>query len=261
MGTILMPGGGGGIDLDVVTAAAGDILSGKVIVGADGEPLTGTLALTGNAGTGDVLSGKTFYNDDAKTKRSGTMANRGTLNWSGINTTKSVDAGYYSGGILDSRPSYNSGRTQGQNDVKNSPNSYSLYTKAQYDANYNNGLPNTANLSAWYRDDTTAHTWTCGTAGYYLIFAYGFVNATRHVTPTVTCNGTKVGDDKVKKQVPIWEKVTLTLEEAAEYSNIGINKIRELSNNPRCNFVIFVGKKRLIKRKEFEKYIFENVEL
>ena len=71
----------------------------------------------------------------------------------------------------------------------------------------------------------------------------------------------KVGDDKVKKQVPIWEKVTLTLEEAAEYSNIGINKIRELSNNPRCNFVIFVGKKRLIKRKEFEKYIFENVEL
>ena len=109
MGTILMPGGGGGIDLDVVTAAAGDILSGKVIVGADGEPLTGTLALTGNAGTGDVLSGKTFYNADAKTKRSGTMANRGTLNWSEINTTKSVDAGYYSDGTLDSRPSFNSG--------------------------------------------------------------------------------------------------------------------------------------------------------
>lgn len=192
MGTILMPGGGGGIDLDLVTALAGDVLSGKVIVGADGEPITGTLALTGNAGTGDVLSGKTFYSNDAKTKRSGTMANRGALNWSEINTTKSVDAGYYSDGTLDSRPSYNSGRTQGQNDVKNSPNSYSLYTKAQYDANYNNGLPNTANLSAWYRDDTTAHTWTCGTAGYYLIFAYGFVNATRHVTPTVTCNGTRV---------------------------------------------------------------------
>ena len=62
-------------------------------------------------------------------------------------------------------------------------------------------------------------------------------------------------------KVPIWEKVALTLEEAAEYSNIGINKIRELSNNPLCDFVIFVGKKRLIKRKEFEKYISENVEL
>ena len=108
MGTILMPGGGGGIDLDVVTAVAGDILSGKVIVGADGEPLTGTLALSGNAGTGDVLSGKTFYSNDAKTKRTGTMEDRGALNWSESNTTKSVDAGYYRGGMLDSRPSYNS---------------------------------------------------------------------------------------------------------------------------------------------------------
>ena len=136
MGMILMPGGGGGIDLDVVTALAGDVLSGKVIVGPDGEPLTGTLALSGNAAVGDVLSGKTFYSADAKTKLTGTMANRGALNWSGSNTTKNVDAGYYSGGTLDSRPSY----TAGQNAVKNSPNSYSLYTKAQYDANYNNGV-------------------------------------------------------------------------------------------------------------------------
>ena len=65
----------------------------------------------------------------------------------------------------------------------------------------------------------------------------------------------------MKKSVPIWEKVTLTLEDAAEYSNIGINKIRSLSNNPRCNWVIYVGKKRLIKRREFEKFISENVEL
>lgn len=71
----------------------------------------------------------------------------------------------------------------------------------------------------------------------------------------------KIGGDEVMNTVPIWEKVTLTIDEAAEYSNIGINKIRELSNNPRCNFVIFVGKRRLIKRKEFEKFISENVEL
>lgn len=71
----------------------------------------------------------------------------------------------------------------------------------------------------------------------------------------------KIGVDEVMNTVPIWEKVTLTIDEAAEYSNIGINKIRELSNNPRCNFVIFVGKRRLIKRKEFEKFISENVEL
>lgn len=38
-----MPGGGGGADLDVVTAGAGNVEAGKVIVGPDGEPLTGTL--------------------------------------------------------------------------------------------------------------------------------------------------------------------------------------------------------------------------
>jgi len=56
-------------------------------------------------------------------------------------------------------------------------------------------------------------------------------------------------------QVPIWEKVALTLEEAASYSNIGINRIREITNNENCTFVLFVGNKRLIKRKPFEKYL------
>ena len=41
------------------------------------------------------------------------------------------DKGYNNG--------YSAGRTQGQNDVKNNPNSYGLYTKSQYDTNYNNG--------------------------------------------------------------------------------------------------------------------------
>ena len=59
--------GGGGADLDVVTAGAGDVLAGKVIVGPDGEPLTGTLALSGNASDGQVLNGQTYYNTDAKT--------------------------------------------------------------------------------------------------------------------------------------------------------------------------------------------------
>lgn len=71
----------------------------------------------------------------------------------------------------------------------------------------------------------------------------------------------KIGGDEVMNTVPVWEKVTLTLEEAVEYSNIGINKLREITNSPRCTFVIYVGRKRLIKRKEFEKFISENVEL
>lgn len=59
--------------------------------------------------------------------------------------------------------------------------------------------------------------------------------------------------------VPIWEKANLTIEEAAEYSNVGIHKIYELANKPDCDFVLFVGKKRLIKRKRFEKFL-ENMD-
>jgi excisionase family DNA binding protein len=57
------------------------------------------------------------------------------------------------------------------------------------------------------------------------------------------------------KEVPIWEKSNLTLEEAAAYSGIGINKTRELTNEQNCNFVLFVGSKRLIKRRLFDAYI------
>ena len=65
MGKIYMAGAGGsGGDLDLVTAASGDILKGKVIVGPDGEPLTGTLTLSGNAAESQLLSCKTYYNTD-----------------------------------------------------------------------------------------------------------------------------------------------------------------------------------------------------
>ena len=90
--------GGGGADLDVVTASAGDVLAGKVIVGPDGEPLTGTLALSGNASDGQVLNGQTYYNTDAKTKRTGTMPNRGAVNQSlAINGSYTIPAGYHNG--------------------------------------------------------------------------------------------------------------------------------------------------------------------
>jgi len=57
------------------------------------------------------------------------------------------------------------------------------------------------------------------------------------------------------KKVPIWEKATLTLEEAAEYFNIGVNKLRDITNEQDCQFVLFNGSKRLIKRKRFENYL------
>lgn len=58
-------------------------------------------------------------------------------------------------------------------------------------------------------------------------------------------------------EIPEWEKANLTLEEAAAYSNIGINRLRELSDGDQCPFVLFVGNKRLIKRKQFDAYLAE----
>lgn len=60
---------------------------------------------------------------------------------------------------------------------------------------------------------------------------------------------------KEKDTVPIWLKTTLTIREAAEYSNIGINKIESLINGPNCDFAFYVGRKRLIKRRQFEQFI------
>ena len=57
------------------------------------------------------------------------------------------------------------------------------------------------------------------------------------------------------RNVPIHEKLTLTIKEAAEYSNIGINKIDSMLRSPKCPFVLFVGSKKLVKRKEFENFI------
>lgn len=57
------------------------------------------------------------------------------------------------------------------------------------------------------------------------------------------------------KEVPIWEKSNLTLEEAAAYYGIGINKLRELTNGEDCTFVLWCGSKRLIKRKKLDEYL------
>ena len=59
----------------------------------------------------------------------------------------------------------------------------------------------------------------------------------------------------MKYEVPIWEKSNLTLEEAAAYSGIGINKLRKLSNSESCPFVLRVGSKRLIKRRKLDEYV------
>lgn len=55
--------------------------------------------------------------------------------------------------------------------------------------------------------------------------------------------------------VPIWEKANLSMEEAAAYFGIGINKLLEMTNEDNCPFVLWNGSKRMIKRKAFEKFL------
>ncbi len=57
-----------------------------------------------------------------------------------------------------------------------------------------------------------------------------------------------------RREVPIYHKSNLTLEEAAAYSGIGINKLRALSDEDKCSFVLWNGAKRLIKRRKLDEY-------
>ncbi|QBG67436.1 excisionase [Staphylococcus pseudintermedius] len=56
--------------------------------------------------------------------------------------------------------------------------------------------------------------------------------------------------------IPIWERYTLTIEEASKYFRIGENKLRRLAEeNKNANWVIMNGNRIQIKRKQFEKII------
>ena len=63
----------------------------------------------------------------------------------------------------------------------------------------------------------------------------------------------------MEEKVPIHLKMNLTIREAAEYSNIGINKIDDMLKRPNCPFVLYVGTKKLVKRTAFEDYISEKL--
>lgn len=79
--------GGGGLSsgkLAQATAAESDVLSGKKFYAGNKNLKTGTLALSGSAGTGDVLKGATFYKDDPKSKLTGTLALSGNANASQV---------------------------------------------------------------------------------------------------------------------------------------------------------------------------------
>lgn len=56
-------------------------------------------------------------------------------------------------------------------------------------------------------------------------------------------------------EVPIWHKLCLTIKEASVYSNIGEDKLREITRNSKCPFILYKSKHILIKREAFEKWV------
>ena len=104
-GKIWMPGGGGGADLDLVTANAGDILYNKVIVGPDGEPLTGTMPNRGGVsislpinGTYDVPPG--YHNGSGKITQSIPTLGAQTVVPTNVAKTVATSGKYMTGNIV-----------------------------------------------------------------------------------------------------------------------------------------------------------------
>lgn len=57
-----------------------------------------------------------------------------------------------------------------------------------------------------------------------------------------------------KYMVPVWIKPLLTLEEASALTGIGINKMRDITNE-NDDLVLYNGSKRLIKREKLINYL------
>ena len=113
------------------------------------------------------------------------VANRGTLNWSGSNTTYGVASGYYTGGTLDSRPSYTNGYNTGVSAADNRVNTSS----ASYSSGYNNGY--NAGNSAGYNNGYNAGV-NAGRNTYGMKSASGNVTWANPGTKTLTVSFTPI---------------------------------------------------------------------
>ena len=75
--------------------------------------------------------------------------------------------------------------------------------------------------------------------------------------PVIHLERSRKGDVRSnERKVGISEKCLLTLEEAAHYTGIGTNKLRELSNSEGCDFVLWNGSKRMFKREKLKDYLY-----
>lgn len=60
----------------------------------------------------------------------------------------------------------------------------------------------------------------------------------------------------MKKEISLEKKCLLTLEEAALYTGLGMNKLRDISSDEQCDFVLWNGAKRMFKREKLKDYLY-----
>lgn len=77
----------------------------------------------------------------------------------------------------------------------------------------------------------------------------------------MTISGPEKKTQTMSEKVPIPQKMTLSIREAAAYTGIGINKISSLLIQPNCPFVLYVGNKKLVKRKAFEEFLSKAIDI
>ena len=147
---------------------------------------------TGNAVAANVLAGKTFSNSSG-VGLTGTMVNRGTLNFNpSTSTSQTVTAGYYSGGTLNTKPAYDAGFQAG----KTATGYKNITGKLGYGPNGPSySLPSDFEtlaviyVSATY-NNKPAYACLSGN-GYYSNSYFGTTTAT---SPTVHSNTTNIND-------------------------------------------------------------------
>ena len=61
--------------------------------------------------------------------------------------------------------------------------------------------------------------------------------------------------NKDKYDIPMWTRPTISIAEASAYSGIGTGKLYEMTDTEDCPFVLWVGTRRVIKRKPFVEYL------
>lgn len=63
-------------------------------------------------------------------------------------------------------------------------------------------------------------------------------------------------DDIKRIDIPLWEKYTLTVNEASVYFHIGDKKLRQIiADDPDADYLIKVGNRQMVKRKRFEQFL------